>query len=494
MPALAPDTPLLSLTRRQSRTSWAFFFVLWLLYACIGPGPTVTSPNTVSRLALPFVMLQQDSLEIDAFAPYTIDRAMVGGHVFLDKLPGQSLMALPAVAGAILVGQARGAAVAPLDGTGPTGFFDLCVWLAVAITSAPLAAAGAASVYRCALRLGFGEPAARVAGLLLGLCTPFLGWATVLFSHVMAGGMLILAFEAMLLLTLGPRPRPRPGSRPLLAVVTGLLMAAALTTELVTAVPLFLMTLAGLWLIVRQHPRQVTRSLLSAALPMMAGGLVGLLPLALYNQVAFGSPLTLGYSNVVGFDGMQTGFFGIALPRPWVLVSILAAPRKGILWLSPVLAAVPFAWAATLRRSPGPVGLVLLGVPAFYLVLNSGYYYWDGGGSTGPRHIVAALPFICLAFAPLWARAPRARPLLAAGMALGAASSLAWAVVDMNADARILWPLRDILLPHLLTGDVHGVFAAAGLPGLWSVIPIGLVALVAAWIVWPADAGPESAR
>ena len=51
------------------------------------------------------------------------------------------------------------------------------------------------------------------------------------------------------------------------------------------------------------------------ACSLVLGGVLGLLPLLVYNQLAFGSPFTFGYSLVVGFEGMQEGFFGITWPK-----------------------------------------------------------------------------------------------------------------------------------------------------------------------------------
>ena len=84
----------------------------------------------------------------------------------------------------------------------------------------------------------------------------------------------------------------------------------------------------------------------------VAGGVVAAIPLGVYNLLAFGSPTHLAYDNVVGFEGMQTGFFGVSTPRAEVLAQLLWGTRRGILWLSPLLLLAPFAWAASLA-APG---------------------------------------------------------------------------------------------------------------------------------------------
>jgi hypothetical protein len=428
----------------------------------VGPGPTDTNPNTVSRLALSFAILFDHTLSIDRFAALTTDRAVVDGHAFLDKVPGQSLVAVPVVALAAAVAWARDIPVAGVSDGQLTRFFRLCAWLVIAATSAPFAAAAAASVYRTALRLGASEHGAIFAGLTLGIATPAFGWGTVLFSHMMAAGCLMLVFEALLVITSAEH------TNQLLPLATGAGMAFAATIEITAAVPVLLMAVMAVSRLKRggAHGRRMVAC-------TMLGGLLGALPLAVYNHVAFGSPLSLGYGKVDGFEGMERGFFGISLPSAWVFMSILIAPRRGIVWLSPVLAAIPWAWWVITRRWPAPVAGVLVAIPLFYLLLNAGYFYWDGGASTGPRHIVAALPFVCLPLAPLWDGASgRQQAALLAATVVSCLLSVVCATVDMTATSKIVWVLNQVLLPRFMAGDVHNIFALAGLPGLWSVLPV----------------------
>ena len=67
-------------------------------------------------------------------------------------------------------------------------------------------------------------------------------------------------------------------------------------------------------------------------LPLLAAGVAGLLPLFAYNLFAFGTPFRIGYSGVVGFEGMNHGLFGLTFPRIAVLREILIGPTRGIVW------------------------------------------------------------------------------------------------------------------------------------------------------------------
>ena len=78
-----------------------------------------------------------------------------------------------------------------------------------------------------------------------------------------------------------------------------------------------------------------------ALLPLLAAGVVGLLPLFAYNLFAFGTLFRIGYSGVVGFEGMNQGLFGLTVPRLAVLRVILVGPTRGLFWVEPELLVAP---------------------------------------------------------------------------------------------------------------------------------------------------------
>ena len=89
---------------------------------------------------------------------------------------------------------------------------------------------------------------------------------------------------------------------------------------------------------------------------------------------------------------------------------------------------------------------VIVAVALTFLLINAGYYYWHGGWSTGPRHMVPMLPLLGLALAfalpaGRWTRAG-ALLLVAWGLVLSALIASTW--IFANED--ISWPLLDIYL------------------------------------------------
>jgi hypothetical protein len=182
------------------------------------------------------------------------------------------------------------------------------------------------------------------------------------------------------------------------------------------------------------------------------GGVLGLLPLLVYDQLAFGSPFTLGYSKVVGFGGMQQGFFGITWPHPSILVELLFGLYRGLLPLSPVLVLVPVGLYVMWREPNTRIaaGAILFVLCSFFWI-NASYYYWNGGWSTGPRHLVPMLPLCCLALAFAWPRAFWARTVALVLLAASLVLSLICAVAGMFAPSDFSNPLIDFLLPRFLT-------------------------------------------
>ena len=462
--------------RRLSRTT---FLLLWLLYACVGPGNSFDGWNTVTRMALAFSLAQEQSLQIDRLAPLTGDKAWLDGHYYSDKAPGQSFMAAPIVAGLTAGAKRLGWSAAPTQDGKLSFVFVLAVWLTDALTTALFAAACASAVYRSACRLGVSEPGARFGVIALGLCTPAFGWGTVVFGHMIAGGCIAIAFDNALALLSRP-------TRPWTALGLGLLMSLAVTVEYFSAIPMIIVALfVAAGMLGRSARASIT--VLGAA---TVGGVLGMAPLGIYNALAFGSPWTLGYSQVQGFEEMKSGVFGITYPRLWSFLSILVFPRRGILWLSPLLAVTPIAWWYMRRRWSPSVIVVLLSIPIFYILLNSSYFYWDGGWSTGPRHIMPALGAICLVLAGFWdVTGPTWRKLMVLGASISGVLNFICATVDMTDPGKVIWTVPSLVL-RFWRGDVHNVFIVLGLTGLWSVVP--LLILVAAIVVaaWPKGRSP----
>src|SRR5437763_4623909 len=232
-------------------------------------------------------------------------------------------------------------------------------------------------VWRVAERFEPGYGAA--TAVVLGLGTMLLPFSTLLFSHVFAALLGFGAFALMLRERAGP---PRP---PLLGLA-GLAMGYAITSEYPLA---FVALVLGLYLLSRPdalRPRLVA----ARAGAYLLGGVIGIVPLLLYNHAAFHSWTHLAYSNI---PQQQRGFFGISAPSLPVLATLLFDSR-GLLTLCPVLAMGGVGTALLYRRGQRAEALAIAGVCACYLLYNAGYYLPFGGGSMGPRFLISLVPFL----------------------------------------------------------------------------------------------------
>jgi hypothetical protein len=175
---------------------------------------------------------------------------------------------------------------------------------------------------------------------------------------------------------------------PWLLGVAGLLVGYAGASEY----PLFFVALVlGLYLLSRRDsltPLGVSRR----AGAYVLGGLIGIVPLLLYNHYAFHSWTHLAYSSI---PRQQKGFFGIGLPSLKVLATLLFDSR-GLLTISPVLAMGAIGTWLLYRRRMRAEALTIAGICLCYVGYNSGYYLPFGGGFMGPRFLMTMLPFLAL--------------------------------------------------------------------------------------------------
>jgi hypothetical protein len=223
------------------------------------------------------------------------------------------------------------------------------------------------------------------AAVTLGLGTLVLPFSSQYFSHVLSA---TLAFAAFALLW---RERDGPANRRAVAVA-GLLCGLAVTCEL----PLALVGAAvGLYALARR-PR------LPRALAFGAGVVVGLLPLLAYDWWAFGSPFHVSYGFV---ELNHRGFFGTGAPSFREAVALLLSAR-GLLRLSPVLALAIAGVVMLYRRGRRAEALTIGGASAALLVYDCAYWQPFGGGTPGPRFLIAALPFLAVPLALTWRRLP----------------------------------------------------------------------------------------
>ena len=338
--------------------------------------------------------LNQDKTTIDAYAANTGDKVQYRGHTYSARAPGLALFALPFYDALNLVGAESwtDSHVAPPDHPGDEMIYLIGLWGNVLPGLLLLLL-----VWRVAERCQPGYGAA--TAVTLGLGTLVLPLSTLLFSHVFTAFLGFAAFALML------RERDGPPSAMLLALA-GLAMGYAVASEY----PLFFVALVlGLYLLSRRDA--LTTALLARrAGAYILGGIVGIIPLLLYNHYAFHSWTHLAYSDV---PRQQKGFFGIGAPSLRVLSTLLLDSR-GLLTISPVLIMGAVGAVLLYKRGKRAEALTIGGVCLCYVGYNSGYYLPFGGGFMGPRFLTTMLPFLAVPLGIAFKRYPGPTIALAA--------------------------------------------------------------------------------
>ena len=252
------------------------------------------------------------------------------------------------------------------------------------------------------------EPGTGAASsIALGMGTILLPFSGMFFSHVMATFALFAAFVVLL------KERAGPASRKLL-FLGGLLAGISVLVEYPLA---FGGVVLGGYAMLRQADEKWKLGFCAKrAIAYSAGALLGALPVGFYNAWAFGSVSTMSYKDTVAISGktghdviglVDSGLFGIGVPKPLGYASILLSPR-GLFALTPILAMAAVGVVLMYRRGKRAEALAIAGVGLIYWTYVSGYIWPMGGQVTGPRYMIPMLPFLGLGLPFAWKRFPSA--------------------------------------------------------------------------------------
>lgn len=457
--------------------------------------------NQNSRFALTRALVETRSVHIDPYHVTTGDKSKRDEHFYCDKAPGVSLLAAIPYAGLYALrriggGELPDVRVVPLDprdaqaGRAPDPqdrkpgdvlvynfahrlALYVCGLFAVALPGV----LGAAAIWLLAYRHARRD--AGVATIVAGtyaLATPIFPYATVLYGHGPCAAMLAVGL-AIVALT-----QASDGGRP------GLWAGTAVGLAVLTEYPAAVVAIALVVLAAVLHGRRFV-------VDMVLGGAPWAIVLAAYHTAAFGHPLKTGYDFVYlpeFAEGMAVRY-GIGIPQPDVIWQILFGSYRGLLFLSPVLIFAAWGLVVSLKQRDGlprPVLWLAAFMVVFYVLLNGGYYMWDGGASFGPRHVVPMLGAVCLGLVPAYRVAPRA-------VAIMAVVSVVFMLMGATANPEAprfgnpLWEFAWGRVIHGSTGATAGATNLGrllGLPGALSLLPLVIVW----WWAWPAKSDRES--
>ena len=302
------------------------------------------------------------------------------------------------------------------------------------------------------LEPGFGT----ITAVTAGAATLLFPFATLLFDHALSTA---LGFAAFVLVW-------RAADRLLPYALGGLVGGFAITSEY----PLALVAGAvGLYAISKG-------AALRRGAAYAAGVVLGVLPLLVYDWLAFGSPLHLSYANAIVRQGVtghdvlganEKGLFGVSTPHRGTAEQLLFS-RIGLVTVTPVVVAGAIGlfllWRSGWRREAALAG----GLCAAFVVYNAGYATPFGGGTPGPRFLIPMLPFVALGFATAY----RAWPWATIGVAVPSAVIML-GVTATNPIRATTWHWVDRVTDGSFTGS-----------GIWPKLPLAVFVVTSVVLCW----------
>ena len=331
-------------------------------------------------------------LTVDDCIGLATDRARYGGHLYSNKAPGMSLLALPA---------ALAAGYAPTPEIGL--FIGARLWLVRLFACGLPFLLLAFVVGRVCESIAPGTGGPALVTFAVGTAAaPF---AAVGFDHLPAAAFGFLAF------VLAWQRRP---------AAAGLLAGGAVLCEYEAAA---IVGIVGLYVALGGM-----RVLARYALGVLPGALL----LGGYDWAAFGAPwrTPLPYSDNEYRAVHNSGLLGVHLPNLNSIRLVFVGPG-GLLVTSPVLVVAAIGlvllWRRGLRAETATCALVSV----VFLAAECGYGDPYGGFSPLPRYLIPALPFLAVGLAGAFSRLRVATTLLAAlSITATMAVTLTWTGYD----------------------------------------------------------------
>lgn len=453
--------------RRRSTVALVLLAVAW------GSVISDPGPNQNAHMAH-MTALAHGTPRIDRYHQWTRDTAYVGGHYYAAKAPGLAIVTLPWY----FVLDATGLLV---HGPPPSVHWPEAETLKMpeaapwefGLFGATLPFLALLLLVRWAIDVlvpGYGALTAITLGA--GSIVGVLG--TLFFDHELSALVGFTAFALLLRERLAA-----PDHR--LLVAAGIAAGLAVMVEF----PLALVALPlACYAAARGHA--IRRAL------VFGGGLaLGLIPLVAYNAWAYGSIKPLAYKDAVlepgrsGHDVMganSSGFYGVGLPRPAALSSLLLTP-KGLLVMSPVSAVAAAGLVVLWRAGHRAEAALVAAVVTAFLLFNAAYYLPFGGFNDGPRFLVPMMPFLALGLAAAWRAWPG--PALALSCA-----SIVVTTVSILANPMIVSEDPGVMFHRLERGgDQTGAVSRTVLHWVWNskigpLLVVALVVLVAVTLVY----------
>jgi len=296
------------------------------------------------------------------------------GLIYPAKSPGASLIGVPALLVADLLGTIPAGPAGEMQATWVTRYFGIALLMFLSLMA----------FTRLLTLVGLTRSQNRAVLLTTALGTTIFTYSIMFVGHALAGGALIVGIWLLI--------ESREKSCWLRAALAGLATASAVFLEYHSI--LAVLCIAA-WPLLMKDRRKV--------LPGFAAGAVVMAILyGILHQVMFHSPFLTGHSHLMSAHNrfsQSSGYLGISTPNLGSLVDHLFDPYMGLLPLMPWLLAGFFGIYLLLREKHNL--RVVAAIFIIYLIFVTCLDKWRmmNGWSIGPRYLVPAILPLCLAAA-----------------------------------------------------------------------------------------------
>jgi hypothetical protein len=335
----------------------------------------ISAPNERSRLYLTVALVERHSFAIDVEVRRfgrIFDLATHDGHLYSDKAPGSSLIAIPAYL-----------ALRAVFGQDQVRIEHLLLLGRFAVML-PLSLLGVLALRALLRYLDVSRSIAHLVALTSIVATAAFHYGAAFFGHH------IVAVLGVLACLLTYRGRERHGATAMVHFAgVGAVLGLAQLTEyqaVVVTLPLFVHAVV---------------SCRSRWLPLTAAMLLGGLPFALafafYHARCFGGPLELSYAHLyhrqmAGVHGQGIG--GVLWPTAEGYFRALFSGHRGLLTTAPLLALAPVGPLGLWRRGHGAFAIASSLAVLFALSFMAGSLTWEAGWGYGPRLLLPVVPLL----------------------------------------------------------------------------------------------------
>jgi hypothetical protein len=375
-------------------------------------------------------IVERHTFAIDAYAFNTGDVSRFGGHVYSNKAPGLSWLAVLVYAPLFLIERAASIDVQASAVLTFNMYVCTLAWVALPASLVP------ALLYRFGRTRGHGAAWCATVALTIALATQMLPYSTIFMLHVPSGAVMLLS------LMFAVRERSVALKRNWAASASGFCGALAATVNYV-CLPVMAFSAWSLWRATERtaRRRRLAQFVVAGALPLLA--------LAAYQRICFGSA---GATSIAHTDERfldHSALLGVFhLPSLEAMFGITFSAYRGLFYIAPVLL-VAVAALVVWRREERDLRMTVAGMTLLFFAVNASFNGWEGGFAIGSRYLVPVIPLLGLALLQCRGLLRNVMRVLAV---LSFAINFAVTAVDPQPSGTIPRPLDQYVLPLFLTG------------------------------------------